>query len=69
MAAGDQTEVTDLSSDSEVDEWENAGLEAISRACEEIYPNEGTQFQIRSIIRYWYVYLNLHLREPKRLVM
>lgn len=53
MASEDQEENSVESSDEESEEWEYAGLEAIDKACLEIYPDQPNPLQATAVVKFW----------------
>lgn len=41
--------------ETEVDDWDYAGLEAIDRACLEVYPDQPNPLQATALVKFWCV--------------
>lgn len=53
--AAEAESTADCSDLEEEDDWEYAGLEAIDRACMEVYPDQPNPLQATAVVKFWYV--------------
>ena len=55
-ANGDSDSTLQPDNEDEPDEWEYSGLEAIDRACLEIYPDQPNPLQATAVIKMWWAF-------------
>lgn len=54
MASEESQDIpADLSDTEEQEDWEYAGLEAIDKACLEIYPDQINPLQATAVVKFW----------------
>ena len=62
MASGLQEGVSAENTElEESEDWEYAGLEAVEKACLEIYPDQPNPLQASAVVKYWWVHDHVSL--------